>query len=103
MKQYFITKAYSDNYHVVRVNDGKVEHDEIVAYYELEGYTSAVESFGYRKAEYVPAIEAEVKRAEEAYKLAKEALEKAKKNPLKISEATAKEYKLIKDEYDWDD
>lgn len=101
MKQYFVTKAYTDNYHVIRVNDGKIEHDEIVAYYELEGYTSAVESFGYRKAEYVPALEAELKKAEEAYKLAKQALENAKKNPLKISEADVKKYKLVEEQESW--
>lgn len=100
MKQYFIAKAYSDNYHVVRVNNSKVEHDDIVAYYELEGYTSALESFGYRKAEYVPALEAELKKAEEAYKLAKEALENAKKHPLKIAPEDAKRYNLVKDEPD---
>ena len=105
MKQYFITNAYTDNYHVVRMNNGKVEHDEIVAYYELQGYTSALESFGYRKAEYLPAIETELKKAEEAYNLAKQALENAKKNPLKISDADAKKYKLMPETYDynWDD
>ena len=100
MKQYFITKAYSDNYHVVRVNDGEVEHDEIMAYYELEGYTSALESFGYKKAEYVPAIEAKVKKAQEALDMAKAALENAKKNPLKISREDAERYKLIDPDYD---
>lgn len=103
MKQYFITNAYTDNYRIVRLNNGKVEHDEIVAYYELEGYSSALESFGYRKAEYVPAIEAEVKKAQEALDLAKKALENAKKNPLKISDDDARKYDLIKDVCDWDD
>ena len=103
MKQYFIAKAYSDNYHVVRVNNGTIEHDDIVAYYELEGYTSALESFGYRKAEYVQALEIALKKAEETYKIAKESLEKAKKNPLKISEEDAKRYGLIGDWYDCDD
>ena len=46
MKQYFITQAYTDNYHVIRVNNGKIECDDIVAYYELEGYESALQSFG---------------------------------------------------------
>jgi hypothetical protein len=95
MKQYFITEAYTNNYHVVRTNEGKVECDEIVAYYELEGYTSALESFGYRKAEYVPALEAKVAEAQEALEYAKEALERAKSNPLTLSEEDAKKYKLI--------
>lgn len=98
MKQYFITTAYTDNYHVIRVNDGKIEHDEIVAYYELEGYQSALESFGYHKAEYVPALEAEVKKAQETLEYAQQALERAKQNPLKISEQDAKKY-FFKEEY----
>jgi hypothetical protein len=103
VKQYFITSAYTDNYRVVRLNSGKVEHEEIVAYYELEGYTSALESFGYRKAEYVPALEAEVKKAQESLDLAKKAIENAKKNPLKISVDDARRYGLIKDICDWGD
>ena len=92
MKQYFITDAYTDNYHVVRVNNGKVECDDIVAYYELEGYKSALESFGYKKAEYVPALEKAVKEAEETLTYARQALERAQQNPLKISTEDAKRY-----------
>ena len=103
MKQYFITNSYSDNYHVVRVNNGKVEHDDIVAYYELEGYTSALESFGYRKAEYVPALEEEVRCAQAALCRAKDALARAKQNPLEISPEDAQRYNLIKEDYDWND
>ena len=98
MKQYFITQAYTDNYHIVRVNDGKVECDDIVAYYELEGYQSALESFGYKKAEYVPKYEDEVKKAQEALKNAQEALERAKKTPLQISQCDAEKY-FHKNEY----
>lgn len=83
------------------MNNGKVECDDIIAYYELEGYTSALESFGYRKAEYVPVAEQKLIEAKEAYEYAKKALEEAKKNPLKISEEDAKKYHLIKDECDW--
>jgi hypothetical protein len=104
MKQYFIAPAYSGNYHVVRVNDGKIECDEILAHYELDGYVSAVESFGYRKAEYVPAAEAELKKAEQALEMAKKALEEAKKNPLKLDEKHAKKYHLVGDcDPDFDD
>lgn len=92
MKQYFITEAYTNNYHIVRVNNGKIECDDIVAYYEMEGYCSALESFDYKRAEYVPALEEEVKRAEEALRDAQQALERAKQNPLKISEHDAKKY-----------
>lgn len=98
MKQYFITQAYTDNYHIIRVNNGKIECDDIVAYYELEGYESALQSFGYTKAEYVPALEAEVKKAQEALEYAQKALERAKQNPLKISEQDAKKY-FFKEEY----
>ena len=98
MKQYFITKAYLNNYHVVRVNDGVVELDEILAEYELSGYTAAIEGFGYQKAEYVPGAELALKKAQESYERAKMDLEDAKKHPLKISEKDAKKYKLIEQE-----
>lgn len=100
MKQYFIAPAYSSNYHVVRVNDGKVECDQIVAYHEMEGYTSALESFGYQRAEYVPAAEKALKKAQEAYEEAKKALEEAKKHPLNLSKEDAKKYHFLQEDYD---
>jgi hypothetical protein len=103
MKQYVITPAYTGNDHVICVNNGKVESDTIVAYYELQGYTSALENMGYERAEYVPAFEADVKNAQKALDIAKEALENAKKRPLKISEEDARKYNLIRDICDWDD
>jgi hypothetical protein len=57
---------------------------------------------GYERAECVPALEAKVKKAQEALAMAQEALEDAKKRPLKISEEDAKTYKLMRnicDEY----
>jgi hypothetical protein len=100
MKQYVITPAYTGNDHVICVNDGKVESDNIVAYYELQGYTSALENMGYERAEYVPAFEAEVKKAQEALEMAKEALEDAKKRPLKISRKDAEMYRLVRVNYE---
>ena len=100
MKQYVITPAYTGNDHVICVNNGKVESDNIVAYYELQGYTSALENMGYERAEYVPDLEAKVKKAQEELAWALEALEAAKKRPLKISEKDAKLYKLIGKNYE---
>lgn len=102
MKQYVITPAYTGNDRVICVNDGKVEFDEIVASYELQGYLSALEHMGYERAEYVPALEAKVKKAEEALAWAREALEDAKKCPLKISKEDAKRYRLMDIDYDPD-
>jgi hypothetical protein len=50
---------------------------------------------GYERAEYVPALEADVKNAQEVLDIAKKALENAKKRPLKISEEDAKTYRLM--------
>jgi hypothetical protein len=52
---------------------------------------------GYERAECVPALEAKVKKAQEALAMAQEALEDAKKRPLKISEEDA--MRNICDEY----
>ena len=49
-KQYIYKLAYTDNYHVIQVVDGKIEHSTIVAYYELDGFLSALRSMGMRKA-----------------------------------------------------
>lgn len=95
MKQYVITPAYTGNDHVICVNNGKVESDTIVAYYELQGYTNALENMGYERAEYVPALEAKVKKAQEELEWAQEALKDAFRHPLKISEEDAKRYRLI--------
>jgi hypothetical protein len=100
MRQYVITPAYTGNEHVICVNDGKVESDNIVAYYELQGYTSALENMGYERAEYVPALEVKVKEAQEKLEWAKKALEDAKKHPLNISKEDAKKYRLVRSEYE---
>ena len=101
MKQYVITPAYTGNDHVICVNNGKVESDTIVACYELQGYTSALENMGYERAEYVPALEAKVKKAQEKLEWAKESLEAAKKRPLEISEEDAKRYRLVDSDRDY--
>ena len=100
MKQYVITPAYTGNDHVICVNNGKIESDHIVAYYELQGYTSALENMGYERAEYVPALEAEVKKAQKELNMAKEALEDAKKRPLKISKEDAEKYGIMRTDYE---
>ena len=46
---YTVTDAYNDNYTVTMYKNGKEEKSDIVAYYEIEGYELALNSFGYKK------------------------------------------------------
>lgn len=54
MKQYFLTKAYTGNTHVVCCSDGKIENDEIISDYELGYHLSRIESKGYTQGYYLP-------------------------------------------------
>lgn len=47
MKKYKVSVAYMDNYTVEKYDDDKPIGDEILSYYELDGYTSCLDSEGY--------------------------------------------------------
>ena len=89
VKQYFYWHAYTDNYHLMTVVDGKIEDDTIVAYHELSGARTMLENRGYQRALLVQEAEIEFQRAEEAYNDAKEMLAKAKANPVQLSDEDA--------------
>lgn len=89
MKQYCVTPAYTDNYHVVECVDGKITDDTIVSYYELPGVTAYLESKGYKKAYYVPAAEIALAKAKRAYEDALEFYHDAQANALQITPAEA--------------
>lgn len=103
-KQYVITEAYTDNYHVLQYVDNKFEDDNIVSYYELDGYIAALHNMGYEEAYYVPEYATKVREAQEILNLAIKAYEKAKNSPLVLSEEEAKKYKNIthKEKILWD-
>ena len=71
---------------------------DIIAYYEEEGFTYALERVGYQKAQYVPAIEDEIAKLKESLALAEKSLAEAKKCPLKISIEEALKFGLIKEQ-----
>ena len=96
MRQYVVSAAYTDNYHVVAVDDGRVVSDSIVAYYELDGYTRALEQLGYQKSYFLPAAQQKLTEAEELYKNAKEEYEDAKENALVIDEREAQQVSIFK-------
>jgi hypothetical protein len=103
MKQY--TVAYTDNYHVIEVVDGKIVSDNIVAYDDLTGYTAALEAHGYTKAYFVPKYKKEMEKARAAHLLAQENYDFALDNALSISDAEASKSKvlaphLLKEDYD---
>ena len=89
VKQYFYWHAYTDNYHLMTVVDGKIEDDTIVAYHELSGAQAMLERRGYQKALLVQEAEIEFQRTEEAFNAAKEKLAKAKANPVQLSDEDA--------------
>ena len=49
-KQYTIENAYTGNEKVSRYTDGKLEFYEVMSYWEVDGYCSALENMGYTKA-----------------------------------------------------
>ena len=81
-KQYVITEAYKDNYKVIQYVDGVYDGGKIVAYYELDGYISALENMGYEKAYDVDEAEKEMLEAKEKYELALHCYEHAKNHAL---------------------
>lgn len=95
MKQYFVKKAYTDNCHVIQCVDGVIS-DRIIAYHQLQGYTSALEDMGYTKAYYLPEYEKKMLEAKEEYERAKAEYEEALTNPLIVSKEEADQYYFLK-------
>ena len=95
VKQYYSWPAYTDNYHVMTVIDGKIEDDSIVSLYALSEIMEYLEGRGYKKACLLQEAEIELKKAEEALKDAKEAMERAQANPLQISEEEIKGHHML--------
>ena len=89
VKQYFYWHAYTDNYHLMTVVDGKIEDDQIVAYHELCGAQALLEHRGYKKALLVQEAEIEFQKAEQTYNDAKDMLETARANAVQISDEEA--------------
>lgn len=94
-KQYVVTKAYNDNYHVVRVHNGKIVDGRILAYYEIDTYIRIIESEGYVRAYYIPEYEAKLEQAKAEYESALKQYEDAKNSPLFILDEELKSHKLI--------
>lgn len=95
MKQYVVKEAYTGNYHVIEVVNGRIELNSIVAYYELSGYINSLKNRGYTEAYYVPEYEAAMKKAEEKYEFAKKEFEQAKENSLMLSIGEIDKYRKI--------
>ena len=89
-KQYYSWPAYTDNYHVMTVVDGKIEDDSIVSLYALSEIMEYLEGRGYKKAHLVQEAEIRMAKAEEEYNYAKDALAEAQANPLQLSEEEIK-------------
>jgi hypothetical protein len=100
MKQYIVMPAYTDNYHVIAAENGKVVSDEIIAFYELAGYLRALESQGYAKAYFLPEAKKELEEAELDYQQAKEHYKLAKDNALQISDEEASKVFCLKRFYE---
>ena len=92
MKQYFLTKAYTGNTHVVRCIDGKIKDDQILADYELGGYLSALENMGYTQGYYVPEYFRIMEEREALYMNACSDFRAAAKHPIELSDEDAKRY-----------
>ena len=67
LKQYTVENAYPGNEKVSRYTDGELEFYEVMSYWEVEGYCSALESMGYTKAYDVEKYKKELDAAEEEY------------------------------------
>lgn len=94
-KQYVIKEAYTDNYHVLQYVDGKLEAHNIISYYELDGYISALKNMGYIQAYYEREYHVKMLRAKEDYEFALAYYEKAKENPLGLSDGEVEKYRQV--------
>ena len=61
VKQYTVENAYPGNERVSRYTDGKLEFYEVMSYWEVDGYCSALESMGYTKAYDIEKYKKEIK------------------------------------------
>ena len=95
MKQYVIKQAYTDNYHVLQYQDGKLESHNIISYYELDGYIAALKNMGYKQAYYEREYKVKMLKAKEEYEFALADYEKVKENPLVLSEKEIERYRQI--------
>lgn len=95
MKQYVIKEAYTDNYHVLQYVNGKLEKNNIVSWYELDGYVSALKNMGYIKAYYVPEYKMKMYEAQEELDFATKSYNEAKNSPLLLSDDEVSKYKMI--------
>lgn len=94
--QYVVTDAYGNNETLIYVKNGKVQYFEVLTWEQMQLRISDIEAEGYEKADYLPAREAAVLAAKEAYELALKELEFAKAHPLNISHEEAVRYHLAK-------
>ena len=95
VKQYYSWPAYTDNYHVMTVVDGKIEDDHIVSLYALSEIHSYLECRGYKKAHLVLEEEIRLQKAEQELKEAQEALAMAKAAPLNLSNEDAMSHHFL--------
>lgn len=95
MKQYIIKEAYTNNYHVLRYNDEKLEDHSIESYYNLNGCINVLESMGYKQVYFEKEYEIKMLNAKEEYERALADYEMAKENPLILSKQELKKFKTI--------
>ena len=94
-KQYTYENAYTNNYHFIKLEDGRIVSHSIVAGYELSVYISMAEAEGYELGYYVRELDEAVKRAEEALLEARRDLERAKQNSSPFTEQDEVRYREI--------
>ena len=82
IKQYVTKDAYTGNTESNTYEDGKLVSSTIENDYNVDGYISALEDMGYKRAYDVDEWENKFKEIEEEYKWVKEMYEKAKSNPV---------------------
>lgn len=95
VKQYIFEPAYTDNYHVIQVVDGKIEDHAIVSYWELDGFIKALERMGYERGYFVPRYKVELLRIQEELEFAQEAYDRAVQHPVTLEGAEVERYKKI--------
>ena len=94
-KQYVIKAAYIDNWYVLQYIDGRLEAYNIVSYWDLDGYLSALKNNGYTQAYFVREYNCEMLKAKEEYEWAVAKYEEALKNPLEITDDEIERYRKI--------
>lgn len=95
IKQYICRVAYSDNYHVIQIVDGKIENDAIVSYYKLDGFLSALKAMGYERVYYVSEHKLRLNLAKEELEFAQAEYNEAEKHPVQFAEGEKEKYMQI--------